>query len=171
MDAQTFFPPRQQQRSAAGACGNGGSSQGKTKPPVPPAATRLPPPAASAQAWGSSVSAPRRRYAGAQVPDGGDGKRLLVVGPSPGELCGWGRRARRYLRGAARLAAGGVGFSSPRPPGDPLPEVEMRGVSEAGGESRQGPGFWRAREGRRGGPGGGRKDAEEEEDGAGQAPA
>lgn len=171
VDAQTLFP----QESSSAALPEpqrwrmGRGEDKAPTPPGPPAAPRLPPPAASAQAWGGPVSAPRRRYAGAQVPGGGGGGRLVLVGPSPGELCGPGRRARRFLSGVARSAAGGAGLSVPRPPGDPLLAVGMRGVSTEGGESRRGPGSQRTREGRRGGPGGGRKDAEEEEDGEGQA--
>lgn len=102
----------------------------------------------------------------------GAGGRLALVGSSPGELCGSGRRVRRYLRGAACLAAGGAGLCAPRPPGDPLSAARMRGVSAEGGESRRGPGSRRSRGQRRGGAGrgaGGRKDAEEEEDDEGQA--
>lgn len=163
------FSPRQQQRSAARAAEmkeEGARGRQSTRTPGP----RLPPPAASAQAWGCPVSAPRRRYADAQVP--GAGGRLALVGSSPGELCGSGRRVRRYLRGAACLAAGGAGLCAPRPPGDPLSAARMRGVSAEGGESRRGPGSRRSRGQRRGGAGrgaGGRKDAEEEEDDEGQA--
>lgn len=110
------------------------------------------------------------RYAGAQVP--GAGGRLALLGSSLGELCCSRRRVRRYLRGAARSAAGGAGLCAPRPPGDPLPAAGMRGVSAEGGESRREPGSRRSRGERRGGAGrgaGGRKDAEEEEDDEGQA--
>lgn len=157
--------PRQQQRTTAGAAEVKGRGQDRASaPPGPPAAPRLPPPAASAQAWGRPVSAPRRRYAGAQVPGGGGGRRLALVGPSPGELCGSGRRARRYLSGAAGLAAGGAGLSAPRPPGDPLPAVGMRGVSAAsrgGGPALGVPGRG-GEAGRGGGAGGGRKEGRRE---------
>lgn len=173
-------PPGQQQRTThCRSCGDEGRrGEGKPKHPQPRACRQ--PPAylllQQVRRHGAALSlllggGTRARRPAAAAGGGGGRRRLALVGPSPCELCGSGRRARRYLSGAACSAAGGAGLSAPRPPGDPLPAGEMRGVSAAGGESRRGPGSRRAREGRRGGAGrgGGRKDAEEEEGEEGQA--
>lgn len=77
---------------------------------------------------------------------------LPPVGPLARRAVRLGRRVRSYLSGA--------GLSTPRPPGDPLPAAEMRGVSAAGGEARRsgGPALGVPGRGGAAGRGGGREE-------------